>query len=193
MTVNLHKLANGIPVGRRVYCEMNRTGVAIGEVAVSLRWWPSYRLDSLIDSFWARALQSDVFPVPGGPECVHRHREMNQSNHTWDPTASLTTALKQFTVKKHDAVPGNKVAVDIFIWEVNCCCDIIQKLKKNRNFKKWYDGKITLQPPDPILKHWLFTLPWFSLPFHIQDSPRAHQIQLFKNKAYKTRFRLDWI
>lgn len=27
----------------------------------------SYRFDSLIDSFWARALHKDVFPVPGGP------------------------------------------------------------------------------------------------------------------------------
>lgn len=27
----------------------------------------SYRFDSRIDSFWARALHKDVFPVPGGP------------------------------------------------------------------------------------------------------------------------------
>lgn len=42
-----------------------------GEVtdgALSLRLQLSYRFDSRIDSFCARALQSDVFPVPGGPE-----------------------------------------------------------------------------------------------------------------------------
>lgn len=27
----------------------------------------SYRFESRIDSFWARALHKDVFPVPGGP------------------------------------------------------------------------------------------------------------------------------
>lgn len=45
---------------------MKREGVITAE-AVTLKLGLSYRLDSLIDSFWARALQSDVFPVPGGP------------------------------------------------------------------------------------------------------------------------------
>lgn len=32
----------------------------------------SYLLDSLMVSFWANALQRDVFPVPGGPVIIVR-------------------------------------------------------------------------------------------------------------------------
>ena len=68
MAVYLDKLPIRIPAGRGVYVEMKGEGIANAEV-VSLKLGMSYRLDSLIDSFWARALHSDVFPVPGGPEC----------------------------------------------------------------------------------------------------------------------------
>ena len=47
---------------------MKGEGIAAAEV-VLLKLELSYRLDSLIDSFWARALHSDVLPVPGGPKC----------------------------------------------------------------------------------------------------------------------------
>lgn len=53
---------------------MKSAGVVIAG-AVSLEIGRSYRLDSLIDSFWARALHSDVFPVPGGPECGQTKRD----------------------------------------------------------------------------------------------------------------------
>lgn len=70
MTVYLDKLPIGIPAGRGVYFEIKGTGVVSTE-AVSQKRGLSYRLDNLIDSFWARALHSDVFPVPGGPEFGH--------------------------------------------------------------------------------------------------------------------------
>lgn len=38
-----------------------------------------------------------------------------------------------FTVKQHDPVPRDQVAVNIFVREVNCCCDIIQELKESEN------------------------------------------------------------
>ncbi len=66
MAVYLNKLPIRIPAGTGVYFEMKRAGGDTSEV-VSLKRGLSYRLDSLIDSFWARALHSEVFPVPGGP------------------------------------------------------------------------------------------------------------------------------
>lgn len=40
-------------------------------------------------------------------------------------------------MKQHNAVPWNQVAVDIFVWEVNCGCDIIQELKETWRSAVW--------------------------------------------------------
>lgn len=42
----------------------------------------SYLFDSLMESFWASALHSDVFPVPGGPGGMRLHKPMKQLEHT---------------------------------------------------------------------------------------------------------------
>lgn len=89
---------------------MNRRAEATVKVIVSLGWKLSYRLDSLIDSFWARALQSDVFPVPGGPECVYRQRGKSERSSSFSQQD-----VEVFTMEKHNPVPGNQVAIDVFI------------------------------------------------------------------------------
>ena len=67
-----------------------KRGSLVTVEAVSLRQQLSYRLDSLIDSFWARALHSDVFPVPGGPSFAQTQRDILVILHTLSGTISIT-------------------------------------------------------------------------------------------------------
>lgn len=67
VAVNLNKLPIGVPAKRGVDRQIKTWDYSW--------YWHSlvieeshYRLDNWIDNFWARALQSEVFPVPGGPE-----------------------------------------------------------------------------------------------------------------------------
>lgn len=74
VAVYLNKLPIGVPARRGVHFKIKHMtgGRRSSWWSNSNKWSSSYRLDSLIDSFWARALHSDVFPVPGGPTCGGR-------------------------------------------------------------------------------------------------------------------------
>lgn len=71
------------------------------------------------------------------------HQVINQLFYTpfqtWPQPTNITRHL--FTVKQHNTVPWNQVAVDILVWEVNCCCDIIQELKEKENNVKFSSVK----------------------------------------------------
>lgn len=86
VAVNLDKLPVRIAAGRREHEEMKRADVFTAEVVLQLL---PYRLDSLIDSFWARALHSDVFPVPGGPVYGKTKRDKSIIMHSISDTTSI--------------------------------------------------------------------------------------------------------
>lgn len=112
-----------------------------GEVtdgALSLRLQLSYRFDSRIDSFCARALQSDVLPVPGGPECSEKSVMTREFKHHHPPPQTMNNEITNgaphelFTMKQHNTVPRNQVAVHVFVREENGCCHVIQQLQEKK-------------------------------------------------------------
>lgn len=48
-------------------------------------------------------------------------------------TATQQIVISIVTVEQHNTIPRNQVAVDVFVREVNCCCDIVQKLEENQS------------------------------------------------------------
>lgn len=73
VAVYLNKLTVWIPAGgKKKSVFWNEKKSRCSHNCRSFTWGWSHRLDSLIDSFWARALHRDVFPVPGGPESGQR-------------------------------------------------------------------------------------------------------------------------
>ena len=87
--------------------EVNRKGVGSRRVCVSKRKWaapcPSNagwllvtHLPSLTLSFWARALQRDVFPVPGGPcRSTTRFQETTSASTPYHGTSNRVERRKQ--------------------------------------------------------------------------------------------------
>lgn len=75
---------------------------------------------------------------------IHGDKSVNlRTSPLMQPLPINITVIAQyiFTVKKHHTVPRNQVAVDIFVREVNCCCDIIQELEGGNNVKFSYVKK----------------------------------------------------
>lgn len=82
-----------------------------------------------------------------------------------------------FTMKQHNTVPGNQVAVHVFVREENGCCNVIQQLQEK-------EINVMLESTQQWLRHSI-TSGWFTFVLTSPSYTRLSQIPL--NSAVRNK------